>query len=342
MSDTVPSTPVEPTTTPHDQQQANGSAAEPKSEPKDGRRDFAEIMQRRYQTAHRTQRLGALLIPIALLLLGAGLGALIRALASPAVGTVLTVSAAAVLMAVIVAVTVTSYRMGPDPRIDWSTASPYEARLTANLPGDVRHLLLSAQARIQRHRPAALDAYLFSPGIRDEHTRICTLDSGCGCSCWAVRINACVAAARSHPVLVVGDRLLAHPDALAFVLAHEVHHVRRPWLHLRLALSLPTLLGWLPLGLALPVRHLLMIAPALWLATMMLRWIDEIAADVCAARTTGPGTAQAWWELYRASQPVPPRWLRLIQPVVKALAPTHPPVALRTWLAARIQPDGQA
>ncbi|WP_395108109.1 hypothetical protein [Actinomadura sp. SCN-SB] len=297
-------------------------------------------MLQRFKTALRGQALGALLLPIMLLLVGAGLGTLIRALTSPTVGTVVTVSAAAALTAVIVVATVLAHWSGPDPRIDWATAAPYQQRLTEGLPDQVRHLLTAAQARVQRHRPAALDVYLFSPRALDEHARICTLDTGYGCPCWVVRINACVAPARSHPVLVVGDRLLTQPDALAFVLAHEVHHARRPWWALRLALGGPVLLGWLPLGLAVPGRHLLVIAPAVWAVTMLLRWIDELAADVAAARTTAPGTARTWWALYRESRPKPQRRAR--QLFFQVLAPAHPPVTLRAALTTRIQKAGPA
>ncbi|WP_395111339.1 hypothetical protein [Actinomadura sp. SCN-SB] len=336
MSDTTPTTAPASSTSPHAHQSAEGTAPPPKGK----LRDFAEIMQQQFKTALRGHALGALLLPLLLLLVGAGLGTLIRALTAPTVGTVVTTVAAAALEAMIVVATVIAYRRGPDPSIDWATAAPYQQRLTEGLPDQVRHLLAGAQARVQRQRPVALDVYLFSPRISDEHARICTLDTGYGCPCWGGRINACVVPARLHPVLVVGDRLLAQPEALAFVLAHEVHHARRPWFGLRLVLGGPVLLGWLPLALAVPGRHLLVIAPAVWAATMLLRWIDELAADVAAARTTPPGTARTWWELYRESRPRPRRRAR--QFLFQVLAPAHPPVTLRAALTTQIQQAGPA
>jgi len=338
MSDTAPTTPPAPSTPPHDQQPAERTGAPPEGE----LRDFAEVMQQAFITAARGQTRGALLLPVLLLMAGAGLGTLIRALTSPIAGTVVTVSAAVALTVAIVAVTVIAHRSSPDPRIDWATAASYQRRLLEGLPDQVRSLLTAAQAKLLWQRPAALDAYPFSPRMGDKHATICTFDTERGCSCWAVRINACVIPSRSHPVLVVGDRLLAHPAALAFVLAHEVHHTRRPWFGLGIALRGPALIGWLPLALAVPGSRLPVIAPAVWAITMVLRWIDELAADVAAARTASPGTARAYWELCRASEPKPSRWARTLQPLMYLLAPVYPPTALRAALTTRIQKAGPA
>jgi Zn-dependent protease with chaperone function len=150
-----------------------------------------------------------------------------------------------------------------------------------------------------------------------------------------MRVNAAVLPNRRHSVILVGDRLLDEPAALAYVLAHEVNHVRRPWLLVYGALQVVTLAGWLGMGLILPWHALVVVAPVVWVATMLLNWVNELAADY-AARTTGPDAARAFWTMLRAARPTRTGLSRLTGTVMAVLAPTHPPITLRAALADRI------
>jgi Zn-dependent protease with chaperone function len=150
-----------------------------------------------------------------------------------------------------------------------------------------------------------------------------------------MRFNAAVLPNRRHPIIVVGDRLLEQPAALAYVLAHERNHVRRPWLQVYFLLQLVIVAGFPGMGLVLPWRVLVIVAPAVWAATMLLSWVNELAADV-AARTTGPEGARSFWAMRRAARPTRTGLSRLTGALATVLAPTHPPMALRAALADRI------
>lgn len=282
--------------------------------------------------AHKVGKHKILIVPLMLLTIGAGLGAAARVGLSPTFASAVTGTLAALISAwTVLAVSVT-FRVGPLRDVDWATADTYEQQLTTGVNPDTRAALAGIQDAVRKRFPAADRVHLYSPDRLPEHA--CTLDTT-GCDCARIRFNAAVLPSLQHPVILVGDRLLEHPAALAYVLAHEVNHVRRPWLHVSLLLQAVTLAGWLVMGLLLPVPALGIVAPAVWATTIVLNWVNELAADI-AARPTGPDAARSFWTMRRAARPTRTGRARLTGALTAVLAPTHPPMALRAALADHI------
>jgi Zn-dependent protease with chaperone function len=296
--------------------------------------DFAEAMHARYvaKDGHKASKRRILIVPALLLAVGIGLGAAARAGLSPTWASMVTGVLAALIAGWAVSAFWVAFRVDPLRDVDWATADTYEQELTSGLHPDARAALARAQDRVRGRLPCADRVHLYSPDQLPEHA--CTLDTT-GCDCARMRVNAAVLPNRRHPVILVGDRLLDEPAALAYVLAHEVNHVRRPWLLVHGALQVITLAGWLGMGLILPWHTLVIVAPVVWAATMLLSWVNELAADV-AARPTGPDAARSFWTMRRAARPTRTGLSRLTGTVTALLAPTHPPMALRAALADRI------
>ncbi|MGI5206208.1 M48 family metalloprotease [Spirillospora sp. CA-108201] len=281
---------------------------------------------------HKASKRRILIVPALLLAVGIGLGAAARAGLSPAWASTVTGALAALIAGWAVSAVCVTFRASPLRGVDWTTADAYEQELTSGLHPDVRAALARAQDHVRRRLPFADRVHLYSPEHLPEHA--CALDTT-GCDCARMRVNAAVMPNRRHPVIVVGDRLLDKPAALAYVLAHEVNHVRRPWLLIYGVLQVVILAGWLGMGLILPWHTLVVAAPVVWVTTMLLSWVNEIAADI-AARTTGPDAARAFWTMLRAARPTRTGLSRLTGAVMAVLAPTHPPITLRAALADRI------
>jgi hypothetical protein len=296
--------------------------------------DFAEAMHAKYvaKDGHKAGKRRILIIPALLLTIGIGLGSAARAGLSPPWATAVTGALAALIAGWTVLAFWVTFLLDPLRDVDWATADTYGQDLTSGLHPDVRAALARAQDQVRRRLPFADRVHLYSPDQLPEHA--CTLDTT-GCNCARRRANAAVLPNRRHPVILVGDRLLNEPAALAYVLAHEVNHVRRPWLLVYGALQVVTLAGWLGMGLILPWHALVVVAPVVWVATMLLNWVNELAADY-AARTTGPDAARAFWTMLRAARPTRTGLSRLTGTVMAVLAPTHPPITLRAALADRI------
>ncbi|MFG1858478.1 M48 family metalloprotease [Actinomadura geliboluensis] len=282
--------------------------------------------------AHKAGKRRILIVPVAHLAIGIGVGTAARAALSPAVASTVTTAAAALIAGWTVSSVYRTFRNGSLRNVDWATAPVYEQNLTSGLHPDTRAVLARAQRQILQRSPAASRVHLYSPDQLPEHD--CTLDTT-GCDCARMRVNATVMPSRRHPVLVVGDRLLDQPAALAYVLAHEVNHVRRPWPLVYGLILVIMMAGWLGMGLVLPWRTLVVVAPVVWAATMTMSWVNELAADY-AARPTGPDAARAYWTMLRAARPTPTGWARLTGAVMAVLTPTHPPITLRAALADRI------
>ncbi|TMR30881.1 M48 family metalloprotease [Actinomadura geliboluensis] len=281
---------------------------------------------------HKASKRRILIVPILLLTVGIGLGAAARAGLSPTWASTVTGALAALIAGWSVWALWVAFRVDPLRDVDWATADTYEQELTFGLHPDARAALARAQDQVRRRLPFADRVHLYSPDQLPKHD--CTLDKT-GCDCARMRVNAAVLPNRRHPVILVGDRLLDEAAALAYVLAHEVNHVRRPWLLVYGALQVVTLAGWLGMGLVLPWHVLVVVAPVVWVATMLLSWVNELAADI-AARTTGPDAARAFWTMLRAARPTRAGLSRLTGAVMAVLAPTHPPITLRAALADRI------
>ncbi|MEU8346642.1 M48 family metalloprotease [Spirillospora sp. NPDC048832] len=296
--------------------------------------DFAEAMHAKYvaKDGHKASKRRILIIPALLLTVGTGLGAAARAGLPPTWATAATGPLAALVAGWTVLAFWVAFRVDPLRDVDWATADTYEQKLTSGLHPDARAALAHAQDQVRQQLPAAARVHLYSPDQLPSHE--CTMDTT-GCDCARMRVNAAVLPNRRHPVILVGDRLLDEPAALAYVLAHEINHVRRPWLLVYGALQVITLAGWLGMGLILPWHTLVLVAPVVWVATMLLNWVNELAADI-AARTTGPDAARAFWTMTRAARPTRTGLSRLTGTVMAVLAPTHPPITLRAALADRI------
>ncbi|MFF5264643.1 hypothetical protein ACFY4C_37445 [Actinomadura viridis] len=307
-----------------------GTTAPPKTSPAPlGQQDFEEVMRTKIKENHR-RVYGSLrlLVPLMFLLVGAAAGWGIRALA-PAWTAVLP---AAVFMGLAVVAIVREYWTGgPLKRVDWSTADAYEQQLAERLSAASHEALLQARDAVLRNRPTAVQAHFYEMRF-SAHQQVCT---GRGCPCFETRFNAAVLPARARPVIVIGDLLLAEPAAARYVLAHEAHHIRRPWMHIRLALSVPAMAGWLALGLLTPPDLLIVLAPVLWVVILAVQWVDELAADVAAARATGRHEARSFWNLLQAMRRSSSRWQRVIATVLTTMAPMHPPIALRAAIADR-------
>lgn len=296
--------------------------------------DFAAAMHAKYvaKDGHKATKRMILIVPALLLAVGIGLGAAARAGLPPAWASAVTGTLAALIAGFAGWAVGVAFRADPLRDVDWATADTYEQELTAGLHPDARAVLARAQEQVARLLPAADRVHLYSADGLPKHA--CTLDTT-GCDCARMRVNAAVMPNRRHPVILVGDRLLGEPAALAYVLAHEVNHVRRPWLLVYQLLQIVTLAGWLVMGLILPLHDLVVVAPVVWAATMTMHWVNELAADY-AARTAGRDAARAFWTMLRAARPTRTGLSRLTGGVMAVLAPTHPPVALRAALADRI------
>ncbi|MEU4827744.1 hypothetical protein AB0H37_38270 [Actinomadura sp. NPDC023710] len=291
-----------------------------------GQRSFAEAMHAMHakyvaKNGYKAGKHKAWLIPALHLAGGAVLGGACRMLLSPMWAAAVTGALTALVGAWAVLAVCMIFRVGLLRGVDWATADDYEQQLIAGLDPDARAALTHAQHQVLRRFPAAASVHVYRPDQLPGHR--CTLDTA-GCDCARSRFNAAVLPNRRHPVIVVGDRLLDQPAALAYVLAHETNHVRRPWLQVFLLLQLVSLGGWAVLGLMLPWPTLLTAAPALWGATLLLRWTNEFAADI-AARTTGPDAARQFWTMLRAVRPASTGLSRLSTATVAVLAPSHPP-----------------
>ena len=298
-------------------------------------RDFAEAMHALYvvKDGHAAAKHRALIIPAVLLVFGGGIGSAARMLLPPAWAVPATGLLAVLLTAWAVLAACLSYQTGPLQRVDWDTADDYQQRLIAGLSPDARTILARVQQQIRRRFPAAQGVHLYCPDRLPEHE--CTIDAG-GCDCVRMRVNAGVLPNRTRPIIVVGDRVLAEPAALSYVLAHETNHTRRPWRQLHSLQQVLFLAGWLSMGLTLPWRTLAIVAPAVWLTALALNWANELAADIAAARATGPTAARAYWTMLRAARPTRTGLSRLTGAVMAVLAPTHPPMTWRAALADRI------
>jgi hypothetical protein len=302
--------------------------------------DFDQAMRQEFSGALKAQGLLMLVLPLLVLLAAAGIGHALRLLPWAWLGTLLTAAPAVVVLGLGAMALRTAHRSEPFKNVDWASADTYRQQLEQKVPPGVGQTLAWALAQVQHCLPHAVSVHPWVARPGPEHQKICTIDTSAGCACAMVRITSAVRVNRSRPILVIGDRLLDHPAALEYVLAHETHHVRRPWLHLRLFLGWFGLLGWLAVGLVLPPAQLVVIAPLVWLATMVLRWADQIAADIAAARITGAGAARAYWDLVRAAHSASAGrsgWRsRLLRVSAAVMMPTHPPSALRSGISTRI------
>lgn len=298
------------------------------------RRDFATAMHDLYvaKDAHKAGKLRILIVPVLHLAIGIGLGAAARAALSPALASTVSAAVAALIAGWTVSSVYRTFRIGSLRNVDWATASDCEHKITCGLHPDTRAVLARAQRQILQRFPAASRVHLYSPDRLPEHD--CTLDTT-GCDCARLRVNAAVMPSRRHPIILVGERLLDQPSTLAYVLAHEVNHIRRPWPLVHGLILVIMMAGWLGMGLILPWRALVVAAPVVWVATMLLSWVNEIAADY-AARSTGPDAARAYWTMLRAARPTRTGWARLTGAVMAVLAPTHPPIRWRAALADRV------
>lgn len=298
------------------------------------RRDFGEAMHAKYvaKDGHKASKRRILIVPALFLTVGIGLGSAARAALSPTLASTVTIALAALFAGWTVSSVYTTFRYGALRKVDWPSAYVYEQRLISGLPPDTRAVLARAQRQILQRFPSASRVHLYSPDQLPKHD--CKLDTT-GCDCARMRVNAAVMPSRRHPVIVVGDRLLAEPAALEYVLAHEANHVRRPWLLVYGLMLVIMLAGWLVMGLVLPGDVLVVVAPIVWVATMLLSWANELAADY-AARSVGPDAARAFWTMLRAARPTRTGWSRLTGTVMAVLAPTHPPIRWRAALAERI------
>ncbi|TDD58419.1 hypothetical protein E1293_46990, partial [Actinomadura darangshiensis] len=249
--------------------------------------------------AHAAGKRKILIIPALLLAIGTGLGTAARAGLPPTWATAVTGTLTALIAAWALLGVIVGFRIDPLRDLDWTTADDYEQQLTTGLHPDTRAALARTQDQVRRRFPAADRVHIYRPDRLPEHA--CTLDTT-GCDCVRMRFNAAIMPNRRHPIIVVGDRLLEQPAALAFVLAHETTHIRRPWLQVHFLMQAVTLAGWLGMGLLLPWHALAVAAPAVWAATMVVNWANELAADI-AARTTGPDAARSFWTMLPALRP---------------------------------------
>ncbi|MFI0484330.1 hypothetical protein [Actinomadura sp. 9N215] len=272
------------------------------------------------------------IVPALILTSGAVVGGAARMGLPPSWATAVTGALAVLVGAWAVLVVYVNHLGDPLPGVDWSSADDYEQRLVADLRPVARTVLTRTQDRVRRRLPAAEGVHVYCLDRPPEHQ--CALDTT-GCDCARTRLYAAVLPNRRHPIILVGDRLLEQPTALAYALAHEAHHVRRPWRQVAIAVQLVSLAGWLGMGLILPPRALVVAAPTVWMATLLLNWISELAADA-AASTAEPDAARGFWRMLRAALPAPTGRAQLTTAVIAVLGPTHPPMALRAALAARI------
>lgn len=281
---------------------------------------------------HKAGKRMILIVPALFLAIGIGLGSAARAGLSPALASTVTCALAALITGWTVSAFWVAFRASPLKDLDWATADTYERELTSDLHPDVRAVLARAQEQVARLLPAADRVHLYSPDRLPDHE--CTLGTT-GCDCARMRVNAAVMPNRRRPIILVGERLLDQPSTLAYVLAHEVNHIRRPWLLVHSALQVVIVAGWLGMGLVIPWHTLVVVAPAVWVATMAVNWVNELAADY-AARSVGPDAARAFWTMARAARPTRTGWARLTGTVMAVLTPTHPPMTWRAALADRI------
>lgn len=286
-------------------------------------RDFAAAMHARFIAKNvrgAGQRL-TLIIPVVQVAVGAVIGGAARMMLPPAWAALVTCALAALVGAWAVTGVRTLRRNGLVQDVDWETAASYEEQLLDGLPANVRGILARTRGRVRRHLPPGTEIHVYCPGEVPERRAL-------------MRVNAAVApAGEQHAVILVGDRLLASPPALAYALTHEVNHLRRSWRRVVAVLQVIAVGGWIALGLAVPLHALLVAAPALWAMSIAARWADEFAADA-AARSTGRDAARAYWSLLRAAR-ARTGLSRLTGAVAAVLAPTHPPVTLRAALAVR-------
>ncbi|WP_067460703.1 hypothetical protein [Actinomadura macra] len=279
-------------------------------------------------------RRGSLLpiAPLVLLPVGGGIADLLGALPH-SMGTVLSAVLAAAVVVGIVLAERKEHRTGPNG-VDWATATAYQHQLMADQPPETRAVLGDVQRTLRRRFRAADGVYLYVMRPDADHEQVCTIDNG-GCPCARMRLSAALIPYRRRPLVVFGERLLAEPEMAAFVLAHEAHHARRMSRTLRRMLGAPLLAGWLALGLTVPPHLLALVAPAVWAVATGVQWADELAADVAAARGTGPDVARQYWALVRSARTRPHGVSRVLTVVARLFSP-HPPFSLRAALTARI------
>lgn len=235
-----------------------------------------------------------------------GVGSGVRAWAGA--GTAAVVALADVMIAVGVA----GWRSGRDlPGVDWNSAHEYER--TLNLPGQAEFLIARAAVTLRR---------------RLKVTRVHVFRNTCphpttDCAC-TQPISAAILPGRRHPLLIVGDRLLANPPQLEFVLAHELHHITPARLRSKKLIRAAMIDGWLIVGLLTPPAWLPLAVLAWWLLLLAWRWAEEIACDIAAARTHGAG-AESFFNTVQATATRQPRKRR----IARALVSLHPPLWLR-------------
>ncbi|MFD0856772.1 hypothetical protein ACFQ07_31355 [Actinomadura adrarensis] len=296
--------------------------------------DFDEAMQALNAQARNVHAYLVLVLPVVLVLVGAGVAALVRWLAAPTAAAVITVALGGAVLLLGVRAERFAYGFGQLPRLDWDSARDYQGRLFEQLSEESGSALDSGLDRIYAGR-RTVPVYAWKAPVKDKHARVCTINRG-GCSCWRRRVGGFVVAGRGRTLVVVGDRLVSDPAALRFVLAHESRHVKGLSLLLQRALGVPLRFAWLALGLAVAGAYLLGVTLAVLGASIVLRWADELVADVAAARHSRSGDGLAYWSMVKRARPPRAWWTALL---VSVLTPTHPPIWLRAWLAARVQPQ---
>jgi hypothetical protein len=278
-------------------------------------RDFGTVMST-FFLGHYRKRLAIFWPPIVSgLVLGSALGLVIPQVVATAI-------VAPMVLGYLAAGRFRSLRVD----LDWQSAAPYQEAVTADLDDAARTAIAEAEGRV-RARLKTPEAHLLVISPPEAHR-----DGACGwsCECAKLGITGSVVPVRDHPVLCVGERLLANAGLLRMVLEHEVRHLSRV---LRWSRWLWTTLlatgGW-ALGLLLPPSWLLWAVPVLVAVLCLWLWAEEIACDLAAARRPGADAA-GWYATARRVQRQMPHpgllWL---------LAPTHPPLEVRSAIVTRL------